>query len=86
MTRKTLVIFEQFPELTRLFLLDPDSEHMNAAIVAAGDAASMEAMEQFVKLVEDGQLKEISTPTGIVGFVDGSDDAIDRVIMVSCDG
>lgn len=78
----TLVIFEQFPEATRLFALASDSEHINAALVAAGDAPSTEAMEQFAKLVEHGQLQEINH--GGAGVVYGY--KFDAVIMVSCDG
>jgi hypothetical protein len=79
---KTLVVFEQFPEKTRLFALAPDSEHVNAALVAAGDAPSIEAMEQFAKLVEHGQLDEISDDGS--GVIYGH--KFDAVIMVSCDG
>jgi hypothetical protein len=81
MTRKALVIFEQFPEPTRFFVLDHASDHKNAAIVAAGNTPSMEAMAQFVKLVEDGRLNEIRHDgTGVI------DDVIDMIIHVTCDG
>lgn len=44
----TLVIFEP----TRFFVLDNFSDHKNAAIAAAGDAPSTEALDQFTKLVD----------------------------------
>jgi hypothetical protein len=86
MTRKTtLVIFEQFPEATRFFIvLATDHHHVNAAIAAAGNEPSMEAMEQFVKLVYGGYLTEIRHDG--CGVIDDGDDVIDRIVHVICDG
>jgi hypothetical protein len=77
-----LVIFEQFPEPTRFFV--PGDDHVNAAIAAAGNHPSMEAMERFVKLVEDGQINEIRHDG--CGVIDDGDEPFDRIVHVICDG